>query len=104
MASTVKDEQVTEPQDDAPEPEESKESKSLEYRRQGAEQAKEPGFFHIYKKGQGYWTRMGSAGAALLLAALIVNFLWTNLPVWIRPALDNASAMADTDPAKPVAI
>ena len=24
------------------------------------------GFFHIYKSGQGYWTRMGTVGAALL--------------------------------------
>ena len=30
-----------------------------------AQQADGGGFFHIYKKGQGYWTRMGTAvGAA----------------------------------------
>jgi preprotein translocase SecE subunit len=31
----------------------------------------EGGFFHIVKRGQGYWTRMGTAGAALLLIALV---------------------------------
>lgn len=29
------------------------------------------GFFHIAKRGQGYWTRMGTAGVALMLVALI---------------------------------
>jgi preprotein translocase SecE subunit len=31
----------------------------------------EGGFFHIVKRGQGYWTRMGTAGVALMLIALI---------------------------------
>ncbi len=30
------------------------------------------GFFTIYKKGQGYWTRMGTAGAAALIGLLTV--------------------------------
>jgi preprotein translocase SecE subunit len=29
------------------------------------------GFFHIVKRGQGYWTRMGTAGVAAMLIALI---------------------------------
>jgi preprotein translocase subunit SecE len=41
------------------------------------------GFFHIYKKGQGYWTRMGTAGAALLIGLLTARFLYHNLPVWL---------------------
>ena len=41
------------------------------------------GFFHIYKKGQGYWTRMGTAAGAALIAALTANFLYHQLPVWI---------------------
>jgi preprotein translocase subunit SecE len=40
------------------------------------------GFFHIYKKGQGYWTRMGTAGAAALLIAGVSFFLYENLRVW----------------------
>src|SRR5687768_14284598 len=43
-----------------------------------------PGFFHIYKPGQGYWTRMGTAGAALLIALLTAKFLYDNLHVWLR--------------------
>jgi preprotein translocase SecE subunit len=31
----------------------------------------EGGFFHITKRGQGYWTRMGTAGVAVMLIALI---------------------------------
>ena len=43
-----------------------------------------PGFFHVYKPGQGYWTRMGTAGAAALIAALTAYFLYHQLPVWLR--------------------
>jgi preprotein translocase subunit SecE len=42
------------------------------------------GFFHIYKKGQGYWTRMGTAGAAALLAALTASFLYQHMPIWLQ--------------------
>src|SRR4051812_31292102 len=41
------------------------------------------GFFHIYKNGQGYWTRMGTAGCAALIALLTASFLYQHLPVWI---------------------
>ena len=34
------------------------------------------GYFSVYKKGQGYWTRMGTAGGAAILIALICNFVW----------------------------
>ncbi|HYO10638.1 MAG TPA: preprotein translocase subunit SecE [Tepidisphaeraceae bacterium] len=44
------------------------------------------GFFHIHKKGQGYWTRMGTAGAALLIGLLTASFLYQHLPVWIGAA------------------
>ena len=38
------------------------------------------GFFTIYKKGQGYWTRMGTAGAAAFIGALIIYNLYQYLP------------------------
>jgi len=38
------------------------------------------GFFTIYKKGQGYWTRMGTAGAAALIGGLIIYNLFQYLP------------------------
>jgi preprotein translocase subunit SecE len=34
------------------------------------------GFFHIRKKGQGYWTRMGTAAGAALIGALTVQFIY----------------------------
>ena len=37
------------------------------------------GFFHIYKKGQGYWTRMGTVGAVALIGLLSASFLYSNL-------------------------
>jgi preprotein translocase SecE subunit len=37
------------------------------------------GFFAIYKKGQGYWTRMGTAVGALLLGVLVTAELWRKL-------------------------
>ena len=47
--------------------------KSLEYRSPGPKDIarSEAGMFTIVKKGQGYWTRMGTAGVAVLLIALV---------------------------------
>src|SRR5690349_7504465 len=42
------------------------------------------GFFAIYKKGQGYWTRMGTALGALLLGGLTAYNLYVYLPVLIH--------------------
>src|SRR3954465_12094111 len=47
------------------------------------------GFFTIHKKGQGYWTRIGTVAGASLLAILTAQFLYTNLKVYasVRTAL-----------------
>ncbi len=37
------------------------------------------GFFHLYKPGQGYWTRMGTAAGAILLIALLARFIYISL-------------------------
>jgi preprotein translocase subunit SecE len=34
------------------------------------------GYFTIYKKGQGYWTRMGTVAAISLIGILFGRFLW----------------------------
>jgi preprotein translocase subunit SecE len=39
------------------------------------------GFFTLYKSGQGYWTRMGTAIAAVLLGLLITTQLYRYVPV-----------------------
>jgi preprotein translocase subunit SecE len=42
-----------------------------------------PGFFAIYKKGQGYWTRMGTAIGAGLLGALMTWQIYRYIPAFI---------------------
>ena len=36
----------------------------------------DPGFFHIYKKGQGKWTRVGTVLGAALVGAMTCSFIW----------------------------
>jgi preprotein translocase subunit SecE len=40
------------------------------------------GFFHIRKKGQGYWTRMGTAAGAVLIGAFTVQFIYLQRDVF----------------------
>jgi preprotein translocase SecE subunit len=42
--------------------------------------ADKPGFFTIYKKGQGKYTRLGTAGGAALLGALITWQIYDQIP------------------------
>jgi preprotein translocase subunit SecE len=42
------------------------------------------GFFTIYKKGQGYWTRMGTAIAATVLCGLTASFIYEQLNAGVR--------------------
>ena len=37
------------------------------------------GFFHLYKSGQGYWTRMGTAAGAALVGLLFASFIYTDI-------------------------
>ncbi|HSI34666.1 MAG: preprotein translocase subunit SecE [Phycisphaerae bacterium] len=37
------------------------------------------GFFSIYKRGQGYWTRMGTLFAAVLIGFLTAEFLYVQI-------------------------
>ena len=55
-----------------------------------------PGFFHVYKPGQGYWTRMGTAGAALLVAALTAHFLYQYMHIWLAKLGMSADAARPT--------
>ena len=41
--------------------------------------AEKPGYFTIYKKGQGYWTRMGTVAGVALVGLLTANFIYTEL-------------------------
>jgi preprotein translocase SecE subunit len=42
------------------------------------------GFFHIYKKGQGYYTRMGTVAGAVLIGALTAYFIYDNFDAIAR--------------------
>jgi preprotein translocase subunit SecE len=52
----------------------------------GKKEDEKQGFFTIYKPGHGYWTRMGTAGGAALIAALSTAFLYQHVPVWLTSA------------------
>lgn len=41
------------------------------------------GFFHPYKPGQGFWTRIGTGIGAGLVIAFTVQFLFRRLPLWL---------------------
>lgn len=70
----------------------------LPYRGSAPKGVPAPGFFAIYKKGQGYWTRMLTAIGACILIGLTAQFLWEHLPTmpfWgtlARPAIMNITA------------
>jgi len=49
-------------------------------------------FFTIYKRGQGYWTRMFTAGGAILIIGLTVNFIYTT--VFVQLGVNNKSVKA----------
>jgi preprotein translocase subunit SecE len=51
------------------------------------------GFFTIYKSGQGYWTRMGTAGGAALILIATSVWLYQNLPVWSDYLRDHRSVL-----------
>ncbi len=40
------------------------------------------GFLRIYKPGQGYWTRMGTAGGVGLILVAVVAFLYEQMATW----------------------
>jgi preprotein translocase SecE subunit len=58
------------------------------------------GFFSLYKPGQGYWTRMGTAAAAVLLISLLARFLYTTLAA--RTRLDWIIENGIEKPGKPI--
>ena len=48
-----------------------------------------PGFFTIYKKGQGYWTRMGTLAGVTLLGVMLAYTLWVHIPpVFFDPSAE----------------
>lgn len=50
------------------------------------------GFFTIYKKGQGYWTRIGTVAGSVLIALLTSEFLYTNGRVWFQKTVNGVTS------------
>ena len=59
-----------------------------------AEDKRGPGFFTIYKKGQGYWTRMGTAAGALAIDILFSHFVYSQLRAYLHVPRTTALAIA----------
>lgn len=55
------------------------ESKVVDYQSTTTRSGRKGGFFTIYKKGQGYWTRMGTALGAGVLAFLFAQFVFNQM-------------------------
>jgi len=51
------------------------------------------GFFSIYKKGQGKWTRWGTWIAVGLIVILTAHFFYVNLQVWLGSLLYTAQVV-----------
>jgi preprotein translocase SecE subunit len=81
---TMADDDREDEADERDEREEREEKSSLPYRPAGAKEPARVGFFHIYKSGQGYWTRMGSVLGALLIIVFTCHFFWDQ----VRPRFE----------------
>jgi preprotein translocase SecE subunit len=78
MADDVTSGGAEEPRDDDRDERDERGQKPIEYRAPGTPMP--GGFFHVYKSGQGYWTRMGTAAGLGLIGLLTANFLYSELP------------------------
>ena len=72
------DERADEPRNEAGKPE------PVNYRGPQPKRASQAGFFTIYKKGQGYWTRMGTAIGAGFLGVMVSFELFQQIPTFLH--------------------
>jgi preprotein translocase subunit SecE len=84
MASVIKSDQGKEMADDDSQENEEREDSAqspevVNVRSAGTATAKRGGFFTIYKKGQGYWTRMGTVIAAAIIALMTADFVYSQM-------------------------
>jgi len=84
MADDERDERDDRPESD------NDSGKEPEYRAPATKAgATDAGFFHIYKSGQGYWTRMGTVAGAALVAIFTTMFIYNDLRPRIPYLRDN---------------
>jgi preprotein translocase SecE subunit len=59
------------------------------------EKSARSGFFSVFKYGQGYWTRLGTAIGATVVLLFIGQFIYSQLPAWFAaPRLEAGVAPA----------
>lgn len=73
---------AAEERDEREDREQADEAQQPQGREQALSKESAPGFFHIYKSGQGYWTRMGTAVGIGLVVFAIVAFLYERMQTW----------------------
>jgi preprotein translocase SecE subunit len=79
--SAMADDQLPDEQDTA---EDTKATAPIESQpRKAQRQAAGPSFFTIYKKGQGYWTRMGTVIGVVLIGAFMAYNLYEYIPTFL---------------------
>jgi preprotein translocase SecE subunit len=85
MASATDDDEKTMSTDELPgDAEEPRESKGPRPPAVKEGPSTTGGFFTVYKKGQGYWTRICTAVTAGFLILVTTHFLWQQMPPQIR--------------------
>ena len=65
--------------------------------RPGASGGRPRGYFTVYKKGQGYWTRMGTLAGAAILGLMLAYTLYDRIPTFFTskdPALGRRVAIS----------
>ncbi|HXE54589.1 MAG TPA: preprotein translocase subunit SecE [Tepidisphaeraceae bacterium] len=78
------DEELPADEQNVPERKEQKPKEPLNYRGPAKPRSAQPGFFTIYKKGQGYWTRMGTAIGAGFLGLVTAFELYYQIPTFLH--------------------
>ena len=58
-------------------------SDPVPYRSPGTSSPAGPGYFAIYKKGQGYWTRVGTVAGAILIGAFTAYNIYAYTPTFL---------------------
>jgi preprotein translocase subunit SecE len=52
-----------------------------------------PSYFTLYKRGQGYWTRMGTVGGAIMIGAFTAYNLYAHVPTFLPDRVSHAIAL-----------
>jgi preprotein translocase subunit SecE len=54
---------------------------------------KGPGYFTLYKRGQGYWTRMGTVGGAVMIGGFTAYNIYVQLPTFLPDSISHETGL-----------